>query len=98
MSIQSLMPSSPLARMAMFCSQPLMAATSSSHLRFDELPSGSSIENDWSKRNKKQALFWRLIDWVYGARYMVCSGGFFGVASPCEQARPLPARTGLDLA
>ena len=54
----------------MFCSQPLMAATSSSHLRFDELPSGSSIENDWSRRKRKQALFWRLIDCVYGARYM----------------------------
>ena len=54
----------PLARIAMFCSQPLMAATSSSHLRFDELPSGSSMENDWSSRNKKHALFCRLISWL----------------------------------
>jgi hypothetical protein len=56
-----LIPSSPLARIAMFCSQPLMAVTSSSHLRFCDEPSGSSMEKDWSSRKRKQALFCRLI-------------------------------------
>src|SRR4051812_37930052 len=66
MSIQSLTPEPPVARMAALLSQLLIARASSFILERWPLASGSVLAYDWSSRNRKQALFCRLISCVYG--------------------------------